>query len=137
LYPVWRHPPPIYEAIRGDQSVVLAEFPMSNRQGDIGFNTIFMYFSRWHWSVTVNGYSGYFTGRYHRMVPELWNFPTPAGVAAIRDVGVTHVSVVCALDPRPCGSALDRLDGDPAFQLVTAAMWDGHPARLYRFNRDR
>jgi hypothetical protein len=132
LFPVWRHPPPIYEAIRGDRSVVLAEFPLSNRPGDIAFNTIYMYFSRWHWSVSVNGYSGYFTSRYHELVPKLWDFPTPEGVAALRATGVTHVSMICALHAEQCRSMLEKMDADPEFTLVVSARWDGQPARLYR-----
>jgi hypothetical protein len=132
LHPVWRDPPAIYEQLRGDGSVVLAEFPLSNRPENFAFSTAFMYFSRWHWSRTVNGYSGYYTERYALLVHELQGFPTPAGVAALRALGVTHVSAVCALLPDECPSMLASLDSNPAFQVIRSTLWDGHPARLYR-----
>ena len=60
LEPVWRDPPPIYEAIAGDPNVVLAEFPFGGNPRRFTPNAPFLYFSLWHWAQMLNGYSGHY-----------------------------------------------------------------------------
>ncbi|HSC28456.1 MAG TPA: hypothetical protein VLD67_14350 [Vicinamibacterales bacterium] len=135
LQPVWRDPPPIYEPLRGLHGVVLAEFPFNTDPMGLADNTSFMYFSLWHWSQMVNGYSGYIPAGYYTLAEGLNGFPDPRTLALLRSRGVTHVSVNCALPGGGCEDLLDALSASRDFRPVASARWQGWPVRLFELAR--
>ena len=79
LVPVWPEPPPIYGVASGSTHVVLAEFPMGLTKAGVTSNVPFMYFSLWHWSQMVNGYSGHAPADYADFETAMSAFPDPSG----------------------------------------------------------
>ncbi|HET7217705.1 MAG TPA: hypothetical protein VFJ02_06635 [Vicinamibacterales bacterium] len=135
LEPVWREPPPVYGAIAGDPSVVLAEFPIGGAPRTYTANVPFMYFSLWHWANMVNGYSGHYPPGQVEYEEAFRTFPDPATVALLRARHVTHVTITCALYRSSCDELLARVDATPDFRLVTAGKWEEQPVRLYELRR--
>ena len=131
--PVWKDPPPVYEALRGRSDVVLAEFPVDE---NAVFNTPFMYFSIWHWQRSVNGYSGYVPESYDALTPDLVEFPRGDTVAALRRHGVTHVTVNCGLQRNVCKETMTLMAQSPGLHLLTEARWEGEPVQLYELTGD-
>lgn len=132
LVPVWRASPSIYESIRSKPGVVLAEFPIMR---DPWFNTAYMYFSLWHWTPMINGYSGFIPDSYSG-IPELRDFPLGRSVAELRKRGVTHVTVNCGLrylEPADCDTMITRVSKIPDLRLVMQTQWEGGPVNLYEF----
>jgi hypothetical protein len=130
LEPVWPEPPPIYGSVTGSNAV-LAEFPFGGNHAGFTWNVPFMYFSLWHWTDIINGYSGHYPPGQLEFEVELKAFPDPPTLALLRARGATHVTVNCALYRAGCDTLLERLDALPDFRLVTSSKWRGHPARLY------
>ena len=130
LEKVWPEPPPIYTSIGPD--AVLAEFPFPAPE-ESWRNMPYMYFSVWHWSRLINGYSGSSPRRHDPVAKLVSTFPDPAGVEALRSLGPTHVTVNCALfEPGDCQGLLDYLDRDAAMTPVARARWQGETVALYR-----
>ena len=101
LHKVWWQPPPIYDAVAGQQ-VVLAEFPTSLNIPLVTNAVPFMYFSIWHGLPMINGYSGFTPPSYEPLMERLRDFPAPATIDLLRSRGVTHVTVNCALYVTGC-----------------------------------
>ena len=132
LRPVWPEPPPVYGALSGARHVVLAEFPIED---DFVANTRYMYFSVWHWSPMVNGYSGYMPDSYDRFARSVRGFPAPEAIAALKAKGVTHITVNCAFYRRSCPDWLERIDAVPDLHRVADGRWQGAVVRLYEVVR--
>lgn len=131
--PVWKEPPPVYEALKDRSDVVLAEFPVDE---NAVFNTPFMYFSIWHWQRSVNGYSGYVPESYAALTPDLVEFPRGDTVAALRRHGVTHVTVNCGLQRNVCKETMTLMGRSPGLRLLTEARWEGEPVQLFELTGD-
>jgi hypothetical protein len=143
LIPVWREPPPLYGALGPESGAVLMEYPMNPDASSFADNLPFMYFSAWHLTPMVNGYSGFMSQRYLDLAPATDGFPGGETIEILRRAGVTHISVVCALDgpvgllgrrsydPWRCESTIARLDADPRLRPVVRSAWQGAPALLY------
>ena len=130
LRPVWTEPPTIYNALKGTPGVILAETPMLD---DETGNIPFMYFSLWHWSPMVNGYSGFIPRSYVDLRKEMATFPSADGVAALRRRGVTHVTINCALGYPGCDSLRGEMRYSPYLRLIADTQWQGRPVQLYEF----
>jgi hypothetical protein len=128
LKPVWTEPPAIYNALKGTPSVILAETPIL---GDETGNIPFMYFSLWHWSRMVNGYSGFIPQSYADLRKEMATFPSAEGVAALRRRGVTHITVNCALGYPGCDELRGEMRYSPYLRLIADTRWQGGPVQLY------
>ena len=128
LKEVWREPPGIYQALRERPDAVLAEFPV---KPDEVFNLPFMYFSIWHWTPMVNGYSGFIPESYHQVEPDLLAFPSDASIEALRRRGVTHVTLNCGLRYSGCRETMLRMPKFAGLRLVTASTWEDRPVALY------
>lgn len=143
LVPVWRDVPPIYDPLRGDADAVLIELPLNPVPESFPQNIPTMYFSIWHWTRMVNGYSGHLPEKYSEIVTNLEGFPTEETLTMAQQIGVTHVSVVCAIDgphqafgvPAPdvegCREKIRRLDGSAIARPLVRTEWRGAPALLY------
>jgi hypothetical protein len=135
LRPVWKAPPPIYEALARTPGAVLAEFPISSDPQNSVENTQYMYFALWHWRPMTNGYSGFMPRGYEDLVLKLRGFPDPGPIEALRARGVTHVSINCALARGSCAAWLDRMERSGDLRLVVDTRWQGAPVRLYELVR--
>ena len=128
LKPVWKEPPHVYDAMKHLHNVVLAELPMPQ---DETLNSRYMYFSLWHWSPMVNGYSGFIPDSYKQVRSDIGRFPDDEGVDALRRRGVTYVTVNCGLDYPGCDDLMDAMKHAPRLRLSANAVWMGHPVQLY------
>jgi hypothetical protein len=134
LEPVWAQPPAIYSAVAGSRDAVLAEFPIRAHMGLSAEGLPYMYFSLWHWTNMINGYSGFFPLTYDALLKRVEPFPDPKAIEALAAQGVTHVSVNCALysSPRGCAGVLEGADRSPRLRLVVETRWQGAVVRLYQ-----
>ena len=131
--PVWKDPPPIYEALQGRSDVVLAEFPVD---ANAVFNTPFMYFSLWHWQRMVNGYSGYVPESYMALTSDLVEFPRGETLGALRRRGVTHVTVNCGLQRNGCKETMTLMGQAHGLRLVNEGRWEGESVQLFELTGD-
>jgi hypothetical protein len=117
-------PEPIYRWLaRQPPSVVLEwPFPKTNNLG-FTFDPAYMYFSTGHWQQLVNGYSGFHPSSYIRLLDTLTPFPNPAGIAALRELGVDYVILHRDLaPPDEWNSVNEALRANASVRLV---MTDG------------
>jgi hypothetical protein len=136
LTPVWQSPPSLYATLGPESGAVLFEYPMRPDPDWFETNIPYMYFSIWHWTKMVNGYSGFIPRSYKVLAESTEGFPTGGTVDYLKKIGVTHVTVHCAFWDRPaCALTMARLDGDPRFRLAAGTQWGGEPSRLYELAR--
>ncbi|HEY3158307.1 MAG TPA: hypothetical protein VGJ78_05030 [Vicinamibacterales bacterium] len=132
LEPVWKEPPPIYDAFRYTPNAVLVETPLPN---DEIFNIPYLYFSTWHFAKMVNGYSGFTPQSYADFYKEMELFPDSRSIAALRQRGVTYVTVNCGvgtfLSPLECGVLMNAVRHDIRLRLTSSVQWNGHTVQLY------
>jgi hypothetical protein len=131
LEPVWLDPPPIYGAVAGNPKAVLAEFPVGGFTRRYTPNVPFLYFSLWHWSNMVNGYSGHSPSGYDEFEESMRPFPGGGTLDILAARGVTHVTITCALYNDSCDQLLARVDAVSRLRLVSSGQWQGQPSRLY------
>ena len=131
LVPVWLEPPPIYGAVAGNPNAVLAEFPLGGVSRAFTPHVPFLYFSLWHWTNMVNGYSGHTPPDQAAFEESMRPFPDENTIDLLRARGVTHVTINCALYNDGCGTLLDRVQAAPRLKLLTSGKWQGHSVRLY------
>ena len=132
LEPVWTEPPPIYDVLRYAPKAVLVETPIP---GNEIFNIPYMYFSTWHFAKLVNGYSGFVPEAYADFAKEMALFPDNRSIAALRQRGVTYVSVNCGigtfLSALECGTLMDGVRHETRLRLTSSVQWNGHTVQLY------
>ena len=132
LEPVWKEPPPIYDVLRYAPNAVLLETPIPN---DEIFNIPYLYFSTWHFAKIVNGYSGFVPTSYADFYKEMVFFPDSRSIAALRQRGVTYVTVNCGvgtfLSPQECGVLMNAVRHDVRLRLTSSVQWNGHTVQLY------
>jgi hypothetical protein len=125
---VWKQPPELYATLGPDSGAVLFEYPMAV--------FVHLYFATWHWTPTVNGYSGFAPQSFDDLVDRMQAFPFGETVAYLQSRGVTHVTLNCALwTDDKCAAAIERIRSDPRFRLVVETSWEGKPALLYELVR--
>lgn len=97
--------------------------------------TTYMYYSTFHWQTLVNGYSGFFSGRYIELSRTLDQFPDDASQQALRTLGVRYVTVhgelMSSEDYDRIVATLDRMA--PEFRIVNRRPWMDREISLYRF----
>jgi hypothetical protein len=101
-----------------------------------GENIPYLYFSTFHWTKMVNGYSGHSPPSYARLAEASAGFPLGDTVSYMQQHGVTHVSLQGAFwHDEPCAVTMARLARDPRFRLMITTRWQGKPAQLYELTR--
>lgn len=120
--------PRIYDRVAAEGDVVLAEFPLySGRR--FNENGPYVLANTRYLKPLVNGYSGFQPRSYEERARVLTRFPDATAIAALRSLGVTHVTVHRhAFLERYGEAALRRIDGVGALQQLDEI--DG--VRLYR-----
>jgi hypothetical protein len=133
LEPVWKRPPFLYSSLGPKSGAVLFEFPVHLNLFE---NFAYVYFSTWHWTKTVNGYSGFFPKSFVELTEASDGFPLGETVPYLQKRGVTHVAVHCAFwTDEACALAIERMQKDSRLRLVTSSWWEGKPAQLYELLR--
>lgn len=92
-------------------------FPKPSRLGFTSDPT-FMYFSTGHWQQLVNGYSGFHPSSYIRLLDTLTPFPNPAGIAALKRLGVDYLILHRDLAPDEWENVNEALRANPGVRLV-------------------
>ena len=128
IRPVWKEPPSIYDVLKFTPNVVIAETPLLD---DETGNIPFMYFSLWHWTRMVNGYSGFSPKSYANFHNEMVFFPDTRSIAALRKLGIKYVTVNCGLYYPGCGELMDAMRHDRRLRLAADTQWNGHTVQLY------
>jgi hypothetical protein len=82
----------IYESLAAEPDAVVVELPMPGGFGWFG-NAHYMINSTLHWRPMLNGYSGFAPASFNEHVRALATFPDRAALAALAQIGVTHVFV--------------------------------------------
>jgi hypothetical protein len=133
---MWRSPPAIYASLEPDRPAVLFEFPVHPQPQRFEENLPYMYFSIWHWTPMVNGYSGFNPPSYAALLEGTTGFPGGQTLDYLARAGVTHMTVHCRLwDPVVCAGTMRQLGADPRVRQVAQADWYGAPSALYEFRR--
>ena len=125
-------PSRIYGALPRETANVLFELPLV--RPDIAIEPLYMYFSTFHWSTLVNGYSGFSPPSYERLHNSLEHFPDSTALAELRRRDVTHIVIHGALYGRPgdYDAMVASLDGSPEIERVAAVEWQRRLTLLYR-----
>ena len=82
----------IYESLASEPDAVVVELPMPGGFGWFG-NAHYMINSTQHWRPMLNGYSGFAPASFNEHVRALATFPDRAALAALAQIGVTHIFV--------------------------------------------
>lgn len=136
LEPVWRNPPPIYDAIGADAPAVLFEWPLPTDWQNFYFDTRYEYFSVFHWNRLVNGNSGFSPPSYLELVERMREFPSDGALAYLRGRGVQYLAVHGSFAPRDrYAAAVSFLDGRSDIRLVRSAAWERGESRLYKLEQ--
>ena len=136
LFPMWRSPPAIYASLQPAPAPVLFEFPVHPQPQRFEENLPYMYFSIWHWTPMVNGYSGFNPPSYAALLEGTTGFPGGHSLDYLSRAGVTHMTVHCRYwDAAVCAGTMRQLDEDPRVRQVVQAQWYGAPSALYEFRR--
>ena len=128
LRPVWSEPPPMYSLMKNIPGAVLAEMPIPY---DVPGNALYMYFSTWHWTPMVNGYSGFVPKSYIQLQRDILLFPAAEAVDALRRRGVTHVTLNCGLGLAGCDELMGAMRHARRLRLSAETVWRGYPVELY------
>ena len=125
LHPYFDNMPSVYGRVTPE--MVLAELPRTHMID-------YMYFSTSHWAHLLGGYSGFMP--IDDELETAWNgFPAPSALDVLRRRGATHLTYNCAFERTAdrCANTLERLEENPALQLIASERWQGAEVRLYRF----
>jgi hypothetical protein len=109
--------------------VVLAETPFYPPHA-VFENAEYVLNSTAHWRPLMNGYSGYTPESYRRIAWTFWYFPEERAIKAMREAGVTHITVHPHRFGNEAAATIEKLSHRPDFELVAIG---ARPAiRLYR-----
>jgi hypothetical protein len=116
--------PPIYDALADEPGAVVVELPF---YPPVAFfhNASYMLNSTRHWRPILNGYSGFRPDSYVRSYTATLGFPDNKSLAALHELGVTHIVVHGEATGQQFVKALESL---PSLQLLGAS----GPVHLYR-----
>jgi len=112
-------PDPIYRWLARQPPSVVLEWPFP-KPSNLGFtfDPAYMYFSTVHWQQLINGYSGFHPPSYINLINALTPFPNPAGIAALRKLGVDYIILHRDLAPDEWESVNEALRASPSIRLV-------------------
>jgi len=106
--------PRIYHFLDSERAAVVADLPLAPHSA-IAKNADLMLNSTVSFYRLLNGYSGFIPQSYLDHYDALADFPSPATIAALRAIGVTHVFVHVDAYPR---AAIDWLRSSPGVRQM-------------------
>ena len=122
--------PKVYDILAHETGpVVLAETPFYPPPA-VFENAEYVLNSTAHWRPLMNGYSGYTPESYRKVAWAFWYFPNEEAIKAMREAGVTHVTVHPHRFGNEAARTIERLSHRPDFELL--AIGAGTGIRLYR-----
>jgi hypothetical protein len=131
LKKIFTTPPGIYAALPPGPNNVLLELPLLFP--DIVVEPMYMYFSTFHWTRLLNGYSGFSPPSYYYLREALTSFPDSKSLDELGRRGLTHVVVNSAFcEPGQFDDIVGRIEHSGHFERVAATQWEKHPVHLYR-----
>ena len=119
--------PRLYDRLRGDRRAVLIELPFYEPRLFFG-NAKYMLYSTRHWRPLLNGYSGFRGASYDEVFAAIQGFPDAAVLAALRQRGVTHITVHA---PEFATDRLAAMANSRSLELLV----EERDIRLYRLRR--
>jgi hypothetical protein len=120
----------VYDVLADEPGpVVLAETPFYPPHA-VFENAEYVLNSTAHWRPLMNGYSGYTPASYRKIAWAFWYFPEERAIKAMREAGVTHVTVHFHRFGNEAARTLDILSRHPDLELVAAGARSD--IRLYR-----
>lgn len=120
--------PAIYDRLRSEPNVILAEFPFYSGVA-VSRNGPYVLANTRYFRPLVNGYSGFQTAGYEERGRALNSFPSGLAIAQLQVLKVTHVMVHTQAFGRRYGeAALKAIDSVIELELIA----DEDGLRLYR-----
>ena len=119
--PVASTVPPVYKWLAKRPGKVILELPSVEVSGDAivggwGRDVRYLFFSTFHWSRLVNGYSGYSPPEYSQIIDATTGFPDIKGIAVLRRLGVDYLIYHTDGDNKLSGLLIRRARGLPGLR---------------------
>ena len=111
-----------------DDVLAFFPFPEGRSAGDYLGTSQWMFWQMRHWRPMVGGYSGFFPQRFRRLKKQMEDFPSPAALEALHDIGVRYCLVprmVIEARPAPDPTApvtLEMVFRDEEHELAVFAL---------------
>jgi hypothetical protein len=127
---IWPERPQVYTSLPAGRTNVVLNFPLI--APDIAYEPVYMYFSTFDWHKVVNGYSGFSSPSYLRMLERLKTFPNDAGFQELRRHDVEFVVVHGAFySPEAYRNLVSQMDLRKELRLTATCQWEGRETRMY------
>jgi hypothetical protein len=112
---------PVYDVLAAEPGrVVLVETPFYPPRSEF-HNAEYVLNSTAHWRPMMNGFSGYTPASYRRIARTFAAFPEERAIEAMRDAGVTHVTVHPHRFRDEGDKVIEALSRRPDFELLSIA----------------
>jgi hypothetical protein len=85
--------PEVYQLLRKLPRGPVAELPMATPKTIPGYDSMYMFSSIAHWYPLLNGYSGFVSGRYVKMLERMRGFPGPGSIEQLCELNARYVIV--------------------------------------------
>lgn len=93
LAPLSPEVPAVYDWLRRQPPVPIAEAPLPSLSALPGYDSIYQYWSIFHWRPLVNGYSGFYPPQYLSVVDAMDSFPDDTTIDILRVRGARYLLV--------------------------------------------
>jgi hypothetical protein len=131
LQPLWNHAPGIYQHIP-DRHAVVADLPIPWDQDPFWHDSVYMYFSTFHWHPIINGTSGFGPSWYDRLGALSRDFPSDDTLDAYRQLGTEYIVLHEGYYRTTFSRIVAATEAQPRLQFVATSTWEEGECRLYR-----
>lgn len=132
-YALSASPPPVYRWLAQQPPTTILEMPAPTPSTLPLYDSIYMYWSTWHWHTLINGYSGHYAPRY----PHLLGVLPRLDRDTVRALGTTDVKYILLHRELFAPGKYERVTAafelNPAFRFVTSSLDDYGEVRVYEF----
>ncbi len=93
--PVGDDIPDVYKWLSNESGdFAIVELPTGNiNANSLYYDTIYMYYSTYHWKKIVNGYSGFFPPKYFMLLEKLQMFPSNESINILKNLKVKYIII--------------------------------------------
>ena len=131
LEPVFERAPPIYPLIPEPRGVI-AEMPLPGPGDAFWHDSVFMYFSTFHWHPLVNGMSGFAPPHYAGLGRIARGFPSDETLDAFERLGTQYFVLHEGYYRENWARVVAAADEQTRLQFVASIRWEKGEARAYR-----